>query len=69
MNKRKPYGEAEVQTTLALLGALLRTCQGRDIRIAQVIGNLGDCYYMEDPEYLTHLASTNAELQKILGSA
>lgn len=26
---------------------------GSDLRIAQVIGNLGDNYYMEDAEYVT----------------
>ena len=26
-----------------------------DLRIAQVVGNLGDCYYMEDEEYIKHV--------------
>jgi len=27
----------------------------KDLRIAQVVGNLGDCYHMEDREYLDHI--------------
>ncbi len=28
--------------------------KGSDLRIAQIIGNLGDCYNMEDAEYVHH---------------
>lgn len=29
--------------------------QHKDLRIAQVLGNLGDCYYMEDREFIDHI--------------
>jgi hypothetical protein len=48
---------ANIEAFLAAMRVLLndRARSGSDMRIAQVLGNLGDCYYMEDQEFIAYV--------------
>lgn len=54
-----------IRDFLAVLSTALWTAhaQGHDLRIAQIIGNLGDNYYVEDAEYVAKVRERLASLE------
>lgn len=53
----KRLAARNIEEFLAAMRVLLndRAKAGHDLRIAQVIGNLGDCYNMEDEAFIKHV--------------
>jgi len=60
--QRDNYNAADIDACVEILREILWENHGKGLRLAQVIGNLGDNYYMEDPEYLQHIAKHSREL-------